>query len=557
MTLLSDSVSKKFVESINVSEWEILTDTGWENISHTNKTIEYEIYEISTSVGRRLECADNHILFDENMQEIFAKDTLGKHIQTKDGPELVTSVRRTGIFENMYDLTINSKNHRYYTDGFLSHNTTVVAAFFCWYIIFHDHKTCAILANKAATAREILSRIQFAYELLPSWVQHGVAEWNKGSFLLENNSRIIASSTTSSAARGYVINFLFLDEFAFVQNTIADEFFTSVYPTISSGASSKIAIVSTPNGMNHFYKKVMEAKAGTNGFKLIRAIWSDIPTRDEAWRVKMLSALGEVKFSQEMECEFLGGSNTLISGTKLKSIVVERPLATTSTTRFYDHPEPGHSYVISVDTGRGTGNDYSAFVVIDVSSLPYKPVAIYADNTVSPMIFPGLIHSMAQKYNKAAVLVETNDMGEAVAMALHYDLEYEETIMSTDGVISSFGGRTPGLKTTKRTKSMGCSALKVLVETDQLLVRDYDILYELSNFTVKGPSYAAENGNDDLVMCMVLFAYLTTQEAMENLTSDSAKARILQLKQQKAEDEMIPIGFFSDGTEVVEEILHF
>jgi hypothetical protein len=435
--------------------------------------------------------------------------------------------------------------------------TTVVAAFFCWYIIFHDHKTCAILANKAATAREILSRIQFAYELLPSWVQHGVAEWNKGSFLLENNSRIIASSTTSSAARGYVINFLFLDEFAFVQNTIADEFFTSVYPTISSGASSKIAIVSTPNGMNHFYKKVMEAKAGTNGFKLIRAIWSDIPTRDEAWRVKMLSALGELKFSQEMECEFLGGSNTLISGTKLKSIVVDRPLATTSTTRFYDHPEPGHSYVISVDTGRGTGNDYSAFVVIDVSSLPYKPVAIYADNKVSPMIFPGLIHSMAQKYNKAAVLVETNDMGEAVAMALHYDLEYEETIMSTDGVISSFGGRTPGLKTTKRTKSMGCSALKVLVETDQLLVRDYDILYELSNFTVKGPSYAAENGNDDLVMCMVLFAYLTTQEAMENLTSDSAKARILQLKQQKAEDEMIPIGFFSDGTEVVEEILHF
>ncbi len=436
--------------------------------------------------------------------------------------------------------------------------TTVVAAFFCWYIIFHDHKTCAILANKAATAREILSRIQFAYELLPSWLQHGVAEWNKGSFLLENNSRIIASSTTSSAARGYVINFLFLDEFAFVQNTIADEFFTSVYPTISSGTSSKIAIVSTPNGMNHFYKKVMEAKAGTNGFKLIRAIWSDIPTRDAAWKAKMLAALGEVKFSQEMECEFLGGSNTLIAGSKLKSIVVDTPIAASSTMRFYEHPNPNHSYVIAVDTGRGTGNDYSAFVVINVSSLPYKVAAIYADNTVSPLLYPGLIHNIALKYNNAAVLIETNDLGESVATSMHYDLEYEDLVMSTDGVISSFGGKVPGIKTTKRTKSMGCSALKSLIENDQLEIKDYDILYELSNFVVKGASYAADNGHDDLVMCLVIFAYLTTQTAMEDLSSESAKAKILALKLQKTEDEMVPIGFFSDGTESEEDKLeHF
>lgn len=436
--------------------------------------------------------------------------------------------------------------------------TTVVAAFFCWYVIFNNHQTCAILANKAATAREILSRVQFAYELLPSWLQHGVKEWNKGSFVLENDSRIIATSTTSSAARGFSINFLFLDEFAFVQNTIADEFFTSVYPTISSGKTSKIAIVSTPNGMNHFYKKVMEAKAGTNGFRLITAIWSDIPTRDAKWKEMMISALGEVKFSQEMECHFLGGSNTLISGSKLKSIVVDTPIATTSTMRFYEHPEPGHSYVISVDTGRGIGNDYSAFVVIDVSSLPYKVAAIYADNTISPLLFPGLIFNIAVKYNNAAVIVETNDLGESVAAALHHDLEYEELVMSTDGVISSFGGRVPGIKTTKRTKSMGCSTLKTLIENDQLLIRDYDILYELSNFVVKGASYAADNGNDDLVMCLVIFAFLTTQSAMEDLTSESAKARILALKLQKTEEEMIPIGFFSDGTEgEPDDIAHF
>lgn len=435
--------------------------------------------------------------------------------------------------------------------------TTCVAAFFCWYVIFNDYKTCAILANKAATAREILSRVQFAYELLPQWMQHGVTEWNKGSFVLENNSRIIANSTTSSASRGFSINFLFLDEFAFVPNNIADEFFAAVYPTISSGKDSKISIVSTPNGMNHFYKKVMEAQAGTNGFHLTKAIWSDIPTRDEAWRVKTLNALGEVKFAQEMMCEFIGGSDTLISGSKLKSLVVDTPISTTSTMSIYDAPIKGHSYVMTVDTGRGTGGDYSAFVVFDVTTLPYKPVAVYADNTVSPLLYPGLIHTMATKYNKAAVLVETNDLGESVATTLHHDLEYEELIMSTDGVISSFGGKVPGVKTTKRSKLMGCNAVKALIENDQLLVRDYNAIYEFSNFTVKGASYAASNGHDDIAMCFVMFGYLTTQSAMEDLTSDSAKARILALKQQQIEDEMIPIGFLSDGTETEEDILHF
>lgn len=435
--------------------------------------------------------------------------------------------------------------------------TTVVAAFVCWYIIFNDHKTTAILANKAATAREIIGRVQFAYELLPKWIQHGVVEWNKGSFLLENGSRVLASSTSSSAVRGYSISMLLLDEFAFVPNNIAEEFFASVYPTISSGTQSKIAIISTPNGMNHFYKLVMEAESGNNGFNLTRAVWSDVPGRDQKWADEQKAILGEQKFAQEMSCHFQGASNTLISGAKLTTIPVMKPIAASSTMRIYAEPVVGHSYVMTVDSSRGTGGDYSAFVVFDVTELPYKVVAIYADNTISPMLYPGLILNIAMKYNTAQVLIETNDIGEAVANQLYYELEYEETMMSTDGILSSFGGRVPGIKTTKRTKQIGCATLKTLIENDQIEVRDYDILYELSNFVAKGVSYEADNGHDDLVMCLVIFAYLTTQSAMDDISSQSAKARILELKQRAAEEAMIPIGFFNDGTPQPEVPLNF
>lgn len=435
--------------------------------------------------------------------------------------------------------------------------STIMSAILCHYIIFNDNKTCAILANKAATAREILSKVQLAYEHLPKWIQHGVLEWNKGSFLLENGSRVLASSTSSSAIRGFAINFLVLDEFAFLHANIAEDFFTSVYPTISSGKTSKLAIVSTPNGMNLFYKFWIEALAGTNGFLPIKAIWSDIPTRDAKWAAEARAVLGDIKFSQEMEVEFIGATGTLISGPKLKSIPVETPIATSSTMRFYEQPVAGRSYVITVDSSRGTGGDYSAFVVFNVTKLPYTVAAIYADNTVSPLVYPGLIHKIAVQYNNASVLIETNDIGESVATSIYYDYEYEETLLSTDGHISSFGGRTPGVRTTKKTKNIGCSTLKTLIENDQLIINDYDVLYELSNFVLKGASYEADNGHDDLVMCLVIFAYLTTQGAMDEISSESAKRKILELRQKNAEDNMIPVGFFSDGTETNDDTLHF
>jgi hypothetical protein len=557
MTKKSDQINRKFVESVDVSEWEVLTDSGWRDISASNKTIEYEVFEVKTSSGRTIKCADDHILFSSDLEEVFAKDSLGVAVATESGPEEVTSVKSLGYSEEMYDLTVESEDHRYYTNGFLSHNTTCVAAFFAWYVIFHNYKTCAILANKAATAREILSRVQRAYENLPKWMQHGVIEWNKGSLELENGSKILAASTSSSAIRGFSVDTLFLDEFAFVPNNIAEEFFASVYPTIASGKNSKLAVISTPNGLNHFHKIVKEAEAGINGFATIRAIWSDIPTRDEKWAADTRATLGDIKFGQEMECKFVGGSNTLISGEKLASLPASRPIAISETLKIYEEPVKSNSYVMTVDTARGLGGDYSAFVIFDVTTLPYKIVAVYRDNKISPILYPGLILKMATHYNTAAVLIENNDMGESISNSLYYELEYDMVIKSHENVISSFGGRTPGFKTTKKSKSLGCSTLKTLVEGDKLDIRDSDIIYELSNFVAKGSSFEADVGNDDLAMCLVMFSYLTIQPAMEDFTSVSAKNQILIERMKMAEEEMMPVGGFTDGTEQELDVMNF
>lgn len=434
--------------------------------------------------------------------------------------------------------------------------TTVMAALFCHYIIFNEGKTCAILANKASTSREILDRVKKAYEYLPNWLKHGITEWNKGSIALDNDSRILASSTSSSAIRGFSINFLFLDEFAFVQNNIAEEFFTSVYPTIASGTTSKLVMISTPNGMNLFYRFWMEALDGTNGFAHVKAIWSEIPSRDQAWADKQRKILGDIKFAQEMEVEFIGASNTLISGAKLKSIPTIRPVYKSETMCVYERPVPARSYVITVDVARGVGLDYSAFIVVDVTDIPYRLVAKYRDNKISTTLFPGLIHRAAIEYNNASVLIETNDMGESVANSLFYDYEYELTLMAKGDKITSWGGQgtKPGVRTTTKSKRIGCDALKQIVETDKITINDIDVLYELSNFVAKGTSYAADNGNDDLAMCLVMLGYLTTQPSMQDISVVSLKERIIQERMKMAEEEMIPVGFLTDGSEMMDDI---
>ena len=441
--------------------------------------------------------------------------------------------------------------------------TTVTVGIILWYILFNEAKTVAILANKAKTAREILNRIKIAYEELPHWIQQGVRVWNKGDIELENMSRVLADSTASSAIRGWSINFLYLDEFAFVPNNIADEFFTSVYPTITSGQTAKILISSTPNGMNHFYKMWTEAVEGRNGFTHIEANWRSVPGRTNEWAEQQKKALGEEKYMQEMECEFHGSSGTLIKGSVLKTLAFVRPNTLESIVGlcYYDKPIAGRKYVTIVDTSRGKGLDYSAFTVIDVTEIPYKVVCTYRDNDISPITYPSIVAKISKWYNEAYVLVEINDNGQQVVDTLFDDYEYDN-ILATATTSQSKGGRTTltwnyggkggerGIRTTKSVKRLGCSLLKGLIEDRKLLFQDFHIISELSTFINKNNSFEADEGaNDDLVMCLVLFAWMTNQTFFSDLCNTNIKEKLYREQMAQIDEQMLPAPLLSDGTE--------
>ena len=437
-----------------------------------------------------------------------------------------------------------------------SGKTTTIISYILHYVLFNEQMRVAILANKAATARDILSRLQLAYENLPKWMQQGVMSWNKGSLDLENGSRIVASSTSSSAVRGGSYNMIFLDEFAFVPHNVAEDFFSSVYPTISSGQSTKVIIVSTPNGMNLFYKLWSDAESGKNSYQPIEVHWSEIPGRDEKWKVETIANTSQEQFNREFECEFLGSINTLIHPTKIKSMVFDDPIQRNAGLELYKKPEKEGLYTIVCDVARGTEQDYSAFLVFDVSQLPYRIVAKYRNNEIKPLLFPNVIHDVAKAYNNAYVMIEVNDIGEQVATAMQYDLEYDNLIMASmrgrAGQIlgSGFsGGKVQlGVRTTKAVKMLGCSNLKQLIETDKLIINDYDLITEFSTFVKHGQSYQAEDGHtDDLAMCCVLFGWMTNQTYFKELTNVDIREKMFLEQQDQLEQDMAPFGFMDNG----------
>ena len=439
-----------------------------------------------------------------------------------------------------------------------SGKSTTMVSYILHYVLFNPNMNVAILANKAATARDILGRLQLAYENLPKWLQQGVVSWNKGSVDLENGSRVVASSTSSSAVRGGSFNMIFLDEFAFVPTNVAEDFFSSVYPTISSGKSTKVIIVSTPNGMNLFYKLWVDAENKRNSYNIVDVHWSQVPGRDDKWKNETIANTSEEQFKREFECEFLGSANTLIHPTKIKSMAFKNPITSNAGLDMYEKPQHGSTYVIVADVSRGTNNDYSAFIVFDVSTVPYNIVAKYRDNQIKPMLFPNIIHDVANAYNMAYVMVEVNDIGEQVATALQFDLEYENLIMASmrgragQVVGGGFsGGKAQlGVRTTKAVKRLGCSNLKQIIETDKMIINDYDLITEFSTFILKGQSYEAEEGHtDDLAMCCVLFGWLIEQTYFKELTDDDIRARMFAEQQNQLEQDMAPFGFMDDGVQ--------
>ena len=436
--------------------------------------------------------------------------------------------------------------------------STTVVSYLLHYAIFNDQVNIGILANKAATARDLLGRLQLAYENLPKWMQQGIVAWNKGSMELENGSKIIAASTSASAVRGMSFNIIFLDEFAFVQNHLADDFFASVYPTISSGKSTKVIIVSTPHGMNHFYRMWHDAERGQNEYVATEVHWSEVPGRDRKWKEQTIKNTSKQQFAIEFECEFLGSVDTLINAAKLKALVYEQPVEQNGKLSVYERPYSKRDYIITVDVARGVGKDYSAFIVADITEFPYKVVATYRDNEIKPMLFPSVIADIGKAYNNAYILCEVNDIGDQVASILFYDLEYENLLMvamrgrAGQIVGSGFSGvKTQlGVKMSQVTKKIGCSNLKTLIEDDKLVFNDYNIISELTTFIQKRQSFEAEEGcNDDLAMCLVIFAWLVAQDYFKEMTDQDVRKRIYEEQKNAIEQDMAPFGFISDGFE--------
>jgi len=435
--------------------------------------------------------------------------------------------------------------------------STTCVSYLLHYAVFNDNVNLAILANKASTARDLLQRLQLAYENLPKWMQQGIIAWNKGSLELENGSKISANSTSSSAVRGGSYNVIFLDEFAFIPNHIADDFFASVYPTISSGQSTKVIIVSTPRGMNHFYRMWHDSEKGKNEYIPTDVHWSEVPGRDQEWKEQTIANTSEQQFKVEFECEFLGSVNTLISPAKLRNLVYDEPIQKNAGLDIYEDPQESHNYLTTVDVARGLGNDYSAFIVFDITEFPYKVVAKYRNNEIKPMLFPSVIDEVARAYNNSFVLVEVNDIGDQVASILHFDLENENLLMcSMRGragqiVGSGFSGKKSqlGVRTTAAVKKLGCSNLKTLLEDDKLLTCDYDIISELTTFAQKHNSFEAEEGcNDDLAMCLVIFAWLVAQDYFKEMTDNDIRKRLYEeQKNQIEQDDGFNESTFTDS----------
>ena len=512
---------------------------GNPNLKRANTQIEFT----QDQIMEFLRCKANPVYFAKQHVKIVTLDEGLKTFQPYDFQE--------GLINNFHQNRFNICKMPRQTG-----KSTTVISYLLHYLLFNDSVNIGILANKAATARELLGRLQTAYENVPKWMQQGVLSWNRGSLELENGSKILAASTSASAVRGMSFNILFLDEFAFVPNHIADSFFASVYPTITSGKSTKVIIVSTPHGMNHFYRMWHDAERGKNEYVHTDVHWSEVPGRDDKWKAQTIANTSESQFKVEFECEFLGSVDTLISPSKLRTLVYDNPATTSAGLDVYEACIKTHDYVLTVDVARGVGGDYSAFVVIDITEFPHRVVAKFRNNEIKPMLFPNVIWEVAKSYNDAFILCEVNDVGDQVAAIINFDLEYENLLMCSmrgragQVVGQGFSGKKTqlGVKMSKTVKKIGSLNLKTLIEEDKLIFKDYEILSELTTFIQKHNSFEAEEGcNDDLAMCLVIYAWLVAQDYFKELTDQDVRKRLYDEQKNQIEQDMAPFGFIMDG----------
>jgi len=424
-------------------------------------------------------------------------------------------------------------------------------AYLLWFAVFNPEKTVAVLANKGATAREMLARITLMLENLPFFLQPGNKALNKGSLEFSNNSRIIAAATSGSSIRGMSVNLLYLDEFAFVER--AAEFYTSTYPVVSSGKDTKVIITSTASGIGNQFHKIWEgAVQGINEFKSFRVDWHDVPGRDENWKAQTISNTSQLQFDQEFGNTFFGTGDTLINAETLLNFRAEpyARLLEGGLLKIYKEPEKDHEYVMTVDVSKGRGQDYSTFNLLDISTRPFEQVAVYRNNTISPILFPNVIYKYAKSYNDAYVVIESNDQGMVVCNGLYHDLEYENM-----HVESAIKANALGIEINRKTKRLGCSAIKDILENNKLKIVDDQTILEISTFEARGQSYEASDGNhDDLMMNLVMFGYFVSTQYFADMTDINLKDMLFKQKMKEIEDDMVPFGFIDDGTDYSNQI---
>lgn len=512
------------------------------------KAIGQQINFTPHQIQEYIKCSQDEVYFIENYSTI-------KNIDDGDIPFKLYDFQKEMI--EIY------KNNRFCITKCprqVGKSVTIVSGYMLHYILFNRMKDVGILAHKAETARKLLGQLKFAYENLPLWLQQGVITWNKGSIELENGSTVLAASTSSSAVRGRSFSFAFLDEFAHVPNNIAEDFYKSSYPAISSGVTSKLIIVSTPLGMNLFYKMWTDSVEGRNSFIPFEIHWSDVPGRDEKWKDETIRNTSQEQFDQEHECHFVGSSNTLISGQKLRTLSYITPIDKTENgLDIYELPKEDHVYNMCVDVSEGLGLDASAFTVIDITDFPYKLVAKYKNNKISPLLFPSTIERIANQYNYASILIEINSIGGQVSNILYYDLEYENMLMTVTKtkkmmeISSGFAKNIQrGIKTTLQSKQIGCSTLKTLIEEDKLIIEDFEIISELSSFIVTGKTFEADVGHtDDLVMCLVHFSWLVNQRYFKENINNNINQRLADEKEIMLNSDLLP--FYLHSQPVIDE----
>lgn len=556
--MLDQTINRKFIDSVELDpdEWEIETDEGFKPITHIYKTVPYSIWELKTD-NYNLKCADDHIVFADNYQQIFVKDLkAGDYIITKTGSEKVTSVKLLEIEpENMYDISVDSDEHRFYSNNILSHNTTTAVAFLLHSILFKKNYSVAVVANKLSMAKEIIGRLKTSYMYLPKWMQQGTAVWNAQSIELENGSKVMCDGTAAGSLRGNSFNLLLIDEFAHIPDHLLSEFFSSVYPTIVSGQTTKLIIISTPNGMNMFHKLWTDSINGRNKYIPTQVHWTQIPGRDEEFKNTTIANTSLRQWSQEFELKFLGGSDTLIDGNKLATLSYNTPIRSTHDFDVYEEPQPERRYFITVDVAEGVKQNYSAFVIFDITEIPYRVVAKYRSNIVDQFRYSTILYPIAIEYNNAFVLIEINK-GITVATNLYDDLGYDNMILCRrQGRLGQVPGQGIGMKSNlglnmdMRVKRQGCMGLKTLIEMDKLTVNDYNIIEELCSFIEKtNGRFEAENDKtDDLVICLVIFAWMVSTEYFKEISQTNLFESIKQHSAELTEEQFAYLGFYSNA----------